>query len=189
MGKTLQNENHLTTAFKRNDQKVMQQVYQNMFPRFRNHVLNNSGDEAQAKDVFQEAFIACWRNIKEDKLTFNSNVEAYLFSIAKNKWIDFLRSSRFKKTVNTESFSHLSLVAEESDKSEEKESQLEVIQKALNQLKDNCRALLQLFYLERKSMDEISKEMNLTPATARNQKYRCMEKLRALSIEIKKNGL
>ena len=138
--------------------------------------------------MFQEAFISCWRNIKEDKLAANSNVEAYLFSIAKNKWIDFLRSSKFRKTVNTESFAHLSIVSEEAEKSRDKESQLEVIQKALNQLKDNCRSLLQFFYFERKSMEEISRKMNLAPASARNQKYRCMEKLRALSIEIKNNG-
>ncbi|MEO0573402.1 MAG: sigma-70 family RNA polymerase sigma factor [Bacteroidota bacterium] len=188
MGKTLQNADQLTAAFKKNDQKVMQKVYQHTFPKFRAHVLKNSGNEAQAKDVFQEAFISCWRNVKENKLKENSNVEAYLFSIAKNKWIDFLRSSNFKKTVAMDSFSHLSIVSEETEKKDEKESRLKVIQTALGELKGNCKSLLQLFYFERKSMEEISKVMNLAPASARNQKYRCMEKLRALSLQIKNNG-
>ena len=188
MGKTLQNTDQLTTAFKKNDQKVMQQVYQHIFPRFLVHALKNSGNEAQAKDVFQEAFISWWRNIKEGKLKENSNVEAYLFAIAKNKWIDFLRSSNFKKTVAMDSFSHLTVVPEEQEKDLEKEMNLRVVRNALGQLKDTCRSLLQLFYFERKSMDEISKVMNLAPASARNQKYRCMEKLRALSLQIKNNG-
>lgn len=166
----------------------MQKVYQNTFPKFKSHVLNNSGSEAQAKDVFQEAFIACWRNIKEDKLKENSNLEGYLITIAKNKWIDYLRSANFKKTVATDSFAHLSLVTEESEMVKEKEVQINILRDALSQLKDGCKSLLQLFYFERRSMEEISKVMNLAPASARNQKYRCMERLRTLSLQIKKNG-
>ena len=188
MGKTLQNTDQLTAAFKSNDQKVMQEVYQHTFPKFRSHALKNSGNEAQAKDVFQEAFISCWRNIKEDKLNANSNVEAYLFAIAKNKWVDFLRSSSFKKTVATDSFSHLTVVTEENENIEDKDAQIKAVRTALNQLKEGCRSLLQLFYFERKSMEEISKVMNLAPASARNQKYRCMEKLRSLSLQLKNNG-
>lgn len=189
MGKSLQNtKNQLTAAFRNNDQKVMQQVYQNTFPKFRNHVLKNSGNEVQAKDIFQEAFITCWRNIKEGKLTANSNVEGYLFTIAKNKWIDFLRSPNFRKTISTDTFSHLALVSEEKEETGEKEANLRIIRDAIDQLKDSCKALLELFYFERKSMEEISKITNLAPASARNQKYRCMEKLRALSLELKSNG-
>ncbi|MEM8999836.1 MAG: sigma-70 family RNA polymerase sigma factor [Bacteroidota bacterium] len=188
MGKIPKNTDQLTTAFKNNDENVMQKVYQNIFPKFRTYVLNNSGAEVQAKDVFQEAFISCWRNIKEDKLAPNSNVEGYLFTIAKNKWIDHLRSSNTMKTMAIDSFSQLSLVSEEGEKKDEKEAQLIAIRNALKGLKHNCRSLLNLFYFERKSMEEISKKINLSPASARNQKYRCMEKLRALSYELKKNG-
>jgi RNA polymerase sigma factor (sigma-70 family) len=59
---------------------------------------------------------------------------------------------------------------------------------ALNRLGDECKTVLQLFYFERKSMDVISKELNITSASVRNKKYRCMEKLRTLSLEIQKNG-
>ena len=190
MGKTLQNTNQLTAAFKCNDQKVMQMVYQNTFPKFRSHVLKNSGDEAQAKDVFQEAFISCWRNIKEDRATKNSNVEAYLFAIAKNKWTDYLRSSQFKNTMVSNTTVNLSIVVEDESSTQEmvKHRQYRVLQEALGKLGINCKTLLQLFYFERKSMDTISKELNITSASARNQKYRCMEKLRRLSLEIDKNG-
>ena len=191
MGNTeKQTNNQLTTAFKNNDQKVMQMVYINTFPKFRSHTLKNSGNEAQAKDVFQEAFIACWRNIKEDKLTINSNVEGYLLTIAKNKWIDFLRSSDYKKTTLTEDFSHLKVITEDPNIETEKvaETQRIRLQKAIRQLGQNCKELLRLFYFERKSMQEISQKMNLVPASARNQKYRCMEKLRTLSLQLKNNG-
>ena len=189
MGKKQQIEQSIALAFKKNDQKVMQQVYQNIFPKFRNHVFANSGDEAQAKDIFQEAFIACWRNIKDDRLDDNSNVEGYLFTIAKNKWIDHLRSSNVKKTVKMESFSNLTIVQEDNHEDKKlAEEHGKILKAALQQLGTNCKLLLQLFYFERKSMKEISREMSLAPASARNQKYRCMEKLRNLSLDLKNNA-
>lgn len=190
MGNTLhQGDTNLVSGFKKNDQKVMQEVYQITFPKFRSHVLKNSGNDAQAKDVFQEAFIACWRNIKENKLAESSNVEAYLFTIAKHKWIDFLRSSNFRKTVHAEHLSSLAMVPNDNEADEtEKESRRKILQRALQQLGANCKNMLQLFYFERKSMDVISAELNIAPTSARNQKYRCMEKLRALSLELKDNG-
>ena len=189
MGNTLQKTNNrLASAFKNNDQKVMQLVYQNIFPKFRAHALKNSGDEAEAKDVYQEAFIACWRNIKEDKLSSDSNVEGYLFTIAKNKWTDHLRSARFKKTAQGENFAQLSLVTDEADTTDQKEEQRNILREALHQLGSNCKQLLQLFYFERKSMDTISKELQIASTSARNQKYRCMEKLRTLSLQIRNNG-
>lgn len=189
MGNTLKKDNDHLAAFRRNDQRVMQHVYRNIFPKFRSHVQKNSGNETLAKDVFQEAFITCWRNIKDDKLEKNSNVEAYLFTIAKNKWVDYLRSSDFKKTVPTDSFSTLKVVQEANEVDEEvKASHRLALRTALGQLGNNCRQLLELFYFERKSMHDISEKLNITSASAKNQKYRCMQNLRALSLELQNNG-
>jgi RNA polymerase sigma factor (sigma-70 family) len=181
--------NNLIIAFKRNDQKAMQEVYQITFPKVKGYVLKNSGTETQAKDVFQEAFISCWKNIKDDKITGESNVAGYLFTIAKNKWIDYLRSADYKKTTSAETFSYLKVVVDESDGIDnlEEEQNRKVLHSALAQLGDNCKMLLKLFYFERKSMEEISLQMGIAANSARNQKYRCMEKLRSLSLKIKKN--
>ncbi|MAU14970.1 MAG: hypothetical protein CMH46_05460 [Muricauda sp.] len=189
MGNTLQKTNNqLVTAFKNNDQKVMQEVYQNIFPKFRSHVFKNNGDEAQAKDVFQESFISCWRNVKLDKLKENSNLEAYLFTIAKNKWTDHLRSAHFKKTVSDDGVIAMRPNNEDQSDEEEEEGKLDVLRGALKQLGTSCKKLLIQFYFERKSMDEIAKDLQLGSASVRNKKYRCMEKLRTLAMETKKNG-
>ncbi len=191
MGRNALNQKgeNVVMAFKRNDQKVMRKVYQNLFLKFSSYALKNSGNEAHAKDVFQEAFVACWRNIKEDKISDNSNVEGYLLTIAKNKWIDFLRSSNFKKMVVTNNFSNLSVLPDEEviDQNAE-ESKKIILQKAIGKLGENCKNLLRLFYFERKSMAEISMELKIASTSARNQKYRCMERLRNLSLELRNNG-
>ncbi|WP_419213980.1 RNA polymerase sigma factor [Maribacter sp. X9] len=188
MGNNLDKANkQLVTAFKNNDQMVMQKVYQKLFPKFRNHVFKNSGDEAQAKDIFQEAFVACWKNVKDDKFDGNGNLEAYLFTIAKNKWTDHIRSIRFRRTVQQEA---IPIVVEEenNDPHGASEREQEMMITALNQLGGACKELLTLFYFERRSMEEIGVSLGLAPASARNKKYRCMEQLRTLAKKIKNDG-
>ncbi len=152
--------------------------------------MRNNGDEDQAKDLFQEAFVACWKNIKADRLTGNINLEAYLYTIAKNKWIDYLRSSDYKKRASNNNVLDLTKADDENLEVdiEREEENRNAMRQALQQLGENCKTLLNLFYFERKSMNEISQVMNLASASVRNQKYRCMEKLRKLSLELKNNG-
>lgn len=188
MGDSQSRENATVLGFKNNDREVFRSVYARVFPKVRGYILKNSGDEDQAKDVFQDAFIACWQNIKEGRFP-GGNVEAYLFAIAKNKWIDHLRSPRFKTTTTTPTAYPLRATLDaESGTDPEEEEQLTAIRSGLSKLGDNCKTLLRLFYYERKSMEEIAGKLGLAPASARNQKYRCMERLRALSHKILRNG-
>jgi len=61
------------------------------------------------------------------------------------------------------------------------ENNLELISQCFNRLGDPCRSLLDLFYYKKKSMEEIAVELNYKNAeTAKNQKYKCMERLRKM---------
>jgi len=185
MGNTLKHiKNEAVIGFQENNEITLQSVYTSVYPKVKTYVLRNSGNETLAKDIFQEAFIACWRNIKADKLSKNGNVEAYLYTIAKNKWIDYLRSSVYKKTKLTDQETELHIVEEETNDENEEANKI-VLKKALETLNNSCKEVLELFYFERRSMDEISKKLNMTSASVRNQKYRCMNQLRNLALKFK----
>ena len=174
-----------------NNEVVLGSLYAEMYPKVRIYILQNNGSEAQAKDIFQDAFLAFWKNIKEGKFNMHktSSVKGYLMTIAKNKWIDYLRSSAYKKTITADTILQLHSENEENESgSGQNEKQKAAMQNALRKLGDNCRTVLKLFYFERMSMNEISKRLNIGAASARNQKYRCMEKLRSLTLELKNNG-
>ena len=176
----------LVDGFRRNDEKILREVYQRVFPKVRSHVLKNSGDENHARDIYQQAFIACWLNVKDNKFDGNGSLEAYLFTIAKNKWIDYLRSARFRKTVHQEVIQPIDPEEVETDTSETQER--EILQQAIHQLGSDCKDLLILFYFERKNMQELAETLGIGAASARNKKYRCMEHLRALARKIRNNG-
>ncbi len=56
---------------------------------------------------------------------------------------------------------------------------------AFKLLGNPCKQLLTTFYFEKKSLREIADELQIEENTARNKKYRCMEKLREMVLASK----
>ena len=167
-------------AIKNNSEQQLQQLYSSNYPSVEKYVLQNSGTADEAKDIFQEAFIAVWRNLQLGKFipqTENS-LNAYLFQISKNKWISHLRSSTHKKTIALTVQDDREMEAE--DISPADKNILDTVVENLNKLGDNCREVLKRFYYKKESLRDIATTFNWTEATARNNKYRCIEKLRTL---------
>ena len=50
-------------------------------------MLKNSGDKQQAEDLFHDVVIKLILKIRKDELDANTDVNAYLFTMAKNTWI------------------------------------------------------------------------------------------------------
>lgn len=163
-----------------NDEKALQELYQTNYKQVERYVLQNSGSEDEAKDVYQDAFIAVWRNIRLNKfeLREGSSVDAYLIQVAKYKWLDQLRHKAVKENIILPAESSDMMTIEESNDIEVQ--RIKTIREKFRQLGDNCKALLMKFYYDRQSLKEIAKAFNWTEATAKNNKYRCMEKLKSL---------
>ena len=166
-------------AIKANDDNALKTFYQENYFKIEKYILNNNGSIEQAKDIYQEAFIAVWRNIQLDKFyPENENaLPGYLYRIAKNKWLDYLRSGHYQKVVTlTES-------ADSTDDDELPEydvKHIEAVKKHFEHLGDNCKEILKRFYYQKQSMRTIAARFEWTEATARNNKYRCLNKLREL---------
>lgn len=144
-------------------------------------ILHNSGSEADASDVFQEAIIAAWINIREEKFVSQNGttVEAYIFQIAKNKWLDIVRSKTFKSTTRLTVYSLAGANFTEEDTSEiSTESRYKYLSELYTSLGEKCKRLLNLFYYQKRSLKEIGESLNMDPDTVRTTKYRCMMKLR-----------
>lgn len=167
-------------AIRQNDERALRDLYQSNYPKVERYVLENSGTTDEAKDIYQEAFISLWRNIQLDRFQpqHEASVDAYLFQIAKNKWLDHLRSVKKKHTVHlTDNFDQIEEIEEPGVNEQQ---QLKNIKKHFRQLGTICKEVLGQFYFYRQSMRTIAEKQNWTEATARNNKYRCLQQLRKL---------
>lgn len=170
----------LIEAIKANDELIMQKFYLDNFIQVKKFVLHNKGSIEEAKDIYQEAYLSVWRNIKMDRFNpkHDGALEAYLFRIARNKWLDHLRSLHFKKTTKLESKHDTEELSEELD--ELSLERIRIMKDCFRQLDPSCHKVLSLFYYKKTSLKLIAEEMKWTEATAKNNKFRCMEKLRKM---------
>lgn len=175
---------NVLTEIKQGNDKVLEKIYVKNYRKVERFVVENSGTSADARDIYQESFLSFWRNIQEDKFIPQSehSLEAYLFTIAKNKWTDYLRSANFKVKRMTNEESTLSQLAELSpEKEEEFENAIAKIKTAFPKIGQNCQELLTQFYYLKQPLKLIATTFGWTEATAKNNKYRCLQKLRELS--------
>jgi len=185
--KNFKQQDKLVKAIQANDEAILKKVYQENYYKTEKYILNNSGSLEQAKDTYQEAFIAVWENVQNNKFVPKNEtaLNGYLYTVAKNKWLDYLKSSRFKKTSDLEAQEYKienEVVIENELFEDVNAEKLAKVVQNFNAIGEACKQLLEIFYYESSSLKEIARQLNITEASARNKKYRCIEKLRALVL-------
>lgn len=176
--------NRTVALIKVNDAATLKNLYTANFAKVKRFVLKNNGSEQQAKDVYQEAFIAMWRNVKNDRFASKSEtaINGYLFKIAKYKWLDHVRSVKYKNTT----FINREMEYDEPDIEieEAKNNRINRLMECIANLGERCQTLLKLFYFERKTYREIAELLKIDEAYARTAKYRCQEQLKEMTQTI-----
>lgn len=142
------------------------------------------------KDMYQLAILIFYDNIKRGKLEYLvSSVKTYLFGIGKNLAKDNMRKEKKFIPINQEKWIKEYLIDEPDQPVDEKIFTL--AKRALQKLGQPCQRLIELFYYENKNMQEITEAMQYkNPETAKNQKCKCMARLRKLvdqEIELNPN--
>jgi RNA polymerase sigma factor (sigma-70 family) len=137
-----------------------------------------------SKDIYQLSILIFYDNVKSGKLEhLVSSIKTYLFGIGKNVARENMRKLQRNTPINQEKWLKEYLV-DDAPNSPVEEDIFDTAQKALEKLGQPCQRLIELFYYEKKSMEEISSMMNYKNSeTAKNQKCKCMARLRKLYEE------
>ncbi len=141
------------------------------------------------KDIYQLVILIFYDNIRTGKLeVLVSSVKTYLFGIGKNLAKDNMRKEKKFTPINQEKWLKENLIDEPDQAIDERT--FAVAKRALEKLGQPCQRLIELFYYENKNMQEITEAMQYkNPETAKNQKCKCMARLRKLvDQEIEKNS-
>ena len=157
-------------------------VYEKYRKEFLNWIRKFSHcDEEDAREYYQATILILYENVNTGKLgELQSSLKTYLFGIGKNLALQDHRKSQRYQQAKAEYLLEYHLVQEERDLQRE-ETDLGLIGRCFSRIGDPCHKLLDLFYFHQKSMEEISSELGYkNPETTKNQKYKCMERLRKL---------
>jgi RNA polymerase sigma factor (sigma-70 family) len=166
-----------------NSEEALNKLYIGYYPMVLQFILNNSGDEADAKDVYQEAIIVLYDKIKSGSFELSSKLKTYLYSVSRRIWLKKL-AQQSKKTNNIADFEDVLIVDEDFEVHEEKDRQFDQMKTALESLGEPCKTIIQDFYIHGLSMQDICEKFGYTNTdNAKTQKYKCLQRLKKLFFQ------
>ena len=166
-----------------NSDDALNKLYVGYFPMILQFILNNNGDEDDAKDVYQEGIIVLYNKIKSGDFELSSKLKTYLYSVCRRIWLKKL-SQQSKKTNNIADFEDVISTDVDMEDHELKEEQFDKMQSALLHLGEPCKTIIQDFYINNLSMHDISEKFGYTNTdNAKTQKYKCLQRLKKLFFQ------
>lgn len=128
-----------------------------------------------SEDIAQEVFYELWR--KREELQITTSLRAYLRRAAMNRSLNFLRDQRlqFEDVEQQTELESPQLSASDQLESAELE---QLIQQAIQQLPDRCRAVFLLSRFEDLTYREIAEKLEISEKTVENQISKALKLLR-----------
>jgi RNA polymerase sigma factor (sigma-70 family) len=180
--KALKDYNLVKNAIDHGDQKA----YAELMSRYKDSIyfmllkmVNNRDD---ADDLTIEAFGKAFKNIRQ--YTPDYAFSTWLFKIATNNCIDFIRKKRkqtfsIDKGIETDDGGELNVDIKSSQPDPEenmmKKQKVMMMRDVVERLKPRYRKLVELRYFQERSYEEIAEELNLPLGTVKAQLFRARE--------------
>jgi RNA polymerase sigma-70 factor (ECF subfamily) len=166
-----------------------QKAYAELLHRYRESVyftmLKMCSNKDDAEDLTIEAFGRAFKKLNQ--YTPDFAFSTWLFKIASNNAIDFIRRKKQKvsfsidnKTSNDESPNYAGNLKSGGLDPEEhfiRKQKVELVRVLVDNLKPKYKEMIELFYFQEMSHEEISKQLNLPIGTIKAQLFRARELL------------
>ncbi len=164
------------------DSATISFIYKSCYPTIEKMVYKMNGSLDDAYDTFQDAVTIVYEKAKANELTLTCRFSTYITSVAKHIWLKKL--SKRKNQGFSVLHEHLEdevSVHDEMNLFVEFERNVSRLGTCLNQLGEPCKGLLSAFYMANRNMQDIAQEFGYTNSeNAKNQKYKCLNRLRKL---------
>jgi len=166
-----------------------QKAYAELLHRYKEGVyfmmLKMCSNKDDAEDLTIEAFGRAFKKLEQYSPDFAFST--WLFKIASNNAIDFLRRKKIKYAVSIESKNddgenfdysiNIKATGPDPEESFIKKQKIDAIRLLVEDLKPKYREMIELFYFQEMSHEEISKQLNLPIGTIKAQLFRARDLL------------
>lgn len=87
----------LIQGIRSGQKRTLLHIYKKYYPNIKSYIINNSGSESDAQEVFQDAMMAIFQNVSTKGFELTSSFKTYLHSVSLNIWNKKLRTIKGKK--------------------------------------------------------------------------------------------
>ena len=163
-----------------NEKGAIEAVYKENYSMIQHFIISNNGTEDDARDVFQEAMMVLYEKSRSPGFELTCQIRTYLYSVCRRLW---LKKLQYARRIETQVENHDKVVAVEEDMEQHEKltQQYLSMRTAMGKIGEPCKSLIEAFYVHRKNMHEIASFFGYTNAdNAKNQKYKCLVRLKKL---------
>jgi len=170
------------------DKASVEAIYRENYAIIQSFILNNNGSIDDARDIFQEAMVVLYEKSKDTSFSLHCQIRTYVYSICRRLWLKRLQQlSKYSSQV--EGMEDTVPVEEDVEEHEKRNADFQLMEHAMSKIGEPCKSLLDAYYLQKKSMQDIAAEFGYTNAdNAKTQKYKCLVRLKKLFFSQYKNA-
>jgi len=185
---TTEQELQLLKGLAISDKQAIETIYRENYSMIQSFVINNNGSADDARDVFQEAMVVLYEKSKDTTFSLNCQIKTYVYSICRRLWLKRLQQLN-KYSTQIESLEETVSVEDEMEEHEKRDNNFTLMEHAMSKIGEPCKSLLDAYYLQKKSMQDIAANFGYTNAdNAKTQKYKCLIRLKKLFFAQYKNA-
>jgi RNA polymerase sigma factor (sigma-70 family) len=163
-----------------NDNQIVDQIYRLFSPAIRNWVMQNSGTEDDAADVFQESLIDIYNQARYKQLRLTCPFQPFLLLICKRKWLNEIKKRGGRQV--TKSSDDLSEYGEDVFAAAERvgaeEEKARLFFQQFERLGEKCREIIRMS-LAGHRQEKVAEILGVTYGYLRKKKSECMATLMA----------
>ena len=133
-------------------------------------------DDVTAEDMVEDCFLKLFE--KRNTLRSEDTLKSFLFTILKNACLDWLERNKTKARYQREASHSCQSFQNSAIEEMIRTETLSLVLEAMEQLPPATRRVFKMLYIEGKSYDEISRELNRSKETVRKQRNQGLIALR-----------
>ena len=157
----------------RRDRAAFGRVFEHFGPRLKSYLLRRGAAADIADELVQETLLAVWHRA-ESYDAERAHVSTWVFTIARNKWVDRLRKERWT-TVDEEDTPEAPPPGYSWD---ELASEQQRMRAALEELPEEQALLIQKVYFEDMSHSSVADELSIPVGTVKSRIRLALQRLR-----------
>lgn len=181
-------EKALLEGLANNDKKAVETIYKDNFNMVQSLIINNNGSSDDAKDIFQETIIVLYEKVRSGTFELHCQIKTFVYSVSRRLWLKRLQQQN-RYSSPGDSMENVVAVDEDIEAHEQRNTEFEMMEKAISNLGEPCKSLLEAYYLQKQNMQVIAANFGYTNAdNAKNQKYKCLMRLKKIFFVHYKNG-
>ena len=158
--------------------KALDKLYK-IYPAVEKYVTDYGGTKMDAQDIFQDGLLIFIGKISDTNFQLSSSISTFVFGICKN--LNRENTRRTSNKINEVPEPHNDEHAKSVEEFLAEEQKYQELDKILTKLDKKCLKMLKMFYYQKLSMKVIASKLGFkSEASAKTQKYKCLEKARKL---------